>query len=62
MANTKKYAKQFFKGLFKALWMLLGIILKLILAAFYLVSKLLEIGLVHINKAAELVLMGREHK
>ncbi len=62
MSDTKKYAKRFLKAFFKFLWVLLGILLKLCLAACYIVLRLLEIGLCHINKGTELVLMGKVQK
>jgi len=53
---------QFVWGCIRALGVIIGIFLKLLLACMYLISKLLEVGLVHLNRAAELVLMGKEYK
>gem|GEM_PF-4695519 len=59
MAKRFTFIRKVFRVLFRVLGILLGIIFKVTLFGFFIVSKLFEIGLVHINRAAEMVLTGK---
>ncbi len=62
MEKLKKILGTVLRFTWVLVWSLLGILFRIIVACLYLITKLLEIGFKHLNKALELIILGDVHK